>query len=54
MEPGPSENRSEGWWRSVEAALANGARVIALVDPEMERTAYRGAHLVIEKYAQLD
>jgi pseudouridine-5'-monophosphatase len=38
----------------VEAALASGARVIALVDPQMERTAYRGAHLVIEKYAELD
>jgi pseudouridine 5'-phosphatase len=38
----------------VEAALKSGARVIALVDPQMERTAYRGAHLVIEKYAELD
>ena len=38
----------------VEAALASGARVIALVDPQMERTAYQGAHLVIEKYAELD
>lgn len=37
----------------VEAALASGARVIALVDPQMERTAYQGAHLVIEKYAEL-
>lgn len=38
----------------VEAALASGARVIALVDPRMERRAYQGAHLVIEKYAELD
>ena len=38
----------------VEAALASGARVIALVDPQMQRTAYQGAHLVIEKYAELD
>jgi pseudouridine 5'-phosphatase len=38
----------------VEAALASGARVIALVDPQMERTAYQGVHLVIEKYAELD
>lgn len=38
----------------VEAALASGARVIALVDPQMQRKAYQGAHLVIEKYAELD
>ena len=38
----------------VEAALASGARVIALVDPRMQRAAYQGAHLVIEKYAELD
>jgi pseudouridine-5'-monophosphatase len=38
----------------VEAALASGARVIARVDPQMGRAAYRGAHLVIENYAELD
>jgi len=38
----------------VQAALASGARVIALIDPQMDRAVYGGVHAIIEKYADLD
>ncbi len=38
----------------VQAALASGARVIALIDPQMDRAIYGGAHAIIEKYSELD
>jgi pseudouridine-5'-monophosphatase len=37
----------------VEAAVASGARVIALVDPGVERGLYRGAERIIESWAEL-
>lgn len=37
-----------------EAAVASGARVVALVDPRADRSRYQGASHVIESYAELD
>lgn len=38
----------------VEAAVASGARVVALVDPRAERALYPGVERIIESYAELD